>query len=87
MGLVFENSANVEVLDTTVADFWQQGIWIQNSNKITIDGAWVHHIPPDVSEEPVMFVYPIIQPYAIGGITASQGTSEIVVRDSIVSGS
>ena len=35
---------------------------------------------------PALEEYPIIQKYAIGGITASQGTSKIIVRNSIVSG-
>ena len=87
MGLVFENSANVEIKDTTVADFIQQGIWIQNSNGITVDGAWVHHIIPEVDIEVQMHAYPILQTYAIGGITASQGTRDIIIRNSIVSGS
>jgi len=33
-----------------------------------------------------MFAYPIIQPFAVGGITATEGTSKIKIRNNIVSG-
>ena len=46
MGLVMESSANIEIVDTTVADFIQQGIWVTGSSDVTIDGAWVHHVLP-----------------------------------------
>jgi hypothetical protein len=31
-------------------------------------------------------VYPILQAYAIGGITATQGTARIIIRNNVVSG-
>ena len=86
VGLVIENSANVEIVDTTVADFIQQGIWIFSSTNVTVDGAWVHHIIPEVDIIPAIDEYPILLKYEIGGITASQGTSEITIRNCIVSG-
>jgi hypothetical protein len=46
----------------------------------------VHHVIPEVDTIPEMEVYPIIEKYAIGGITASQGTSDMTIRNSIVSG-
>ena len=81
-----ENSANIEIVDTTVADFIQQGIWLTNSWNCTLDGVWVHHVIPEVDTIPEMDAYPIIEKYAIGGITASQGTSDMTIRNSIVSG-
>jgi hypothetical protein len=43
-----------------IADFIQQGIWVQGSEAITIDGNWVHHIPPEVDVEPKVREYPIL---------------------------
>jgi hypothetical protein len=69
-----------------IADFIQQGIWVQGSEAITIDGNWVHHILPEVDVVPKVREYPILQPFAIGGITATQGTSKMTVTNNIVSG-
>ena len=86
IGLIMVNSANIEIIDTTVADFIQQGIWIQSSSSVTIDGAWVHHMIPEVDTIPAMDEYPIIEKYAFGGITATEGTSDITIRNTVVSG-
>lgn len=50
MGAIIENSVNIELKDNIFADFIQQGIWVQRSDSITLDGNWVHHIRPDVDE-------------------------------------
>ena len=85
LGVLIENSRNIEMSDNIIADFVQHGIWVQASSYITLDRNWMHHIQPEVYE-PVMFAYPIIQPYGIGGISVSDGTTNIKVRDNVVSG-
>jgi parallel beta-helix repeat protein len=57
---MMDGAVNVEFKNNIVADFFQHGIWIKNSHEIIIEGNQVHHIPPDVTEPPAMFVYPIL---------------------------
>lgn len=86
MGIIIENSKNIELKNNVVADFIQHGIWVKRSSDITIEGNWVHHVPPEVDKIPVVKEYPILQPFAIGGITATQGTARITMKNNIVSG-
>jgi len=85
-GIIIENSAGITLTDNVIADFVQQGVWIKTSSDITFDRNWVHHVQPETTA-PAMFAYPIIQPFAVGGVTATEGTSRIRMRDNIVSGS
>lgn len=43
-------------------------------------------MPNTIRKEVVMFEYPILAPFDIGGITATQGTSRMIVTNNIVSG-
>ena len=44
-------------------------------------------IRPEADAEPKLKEFPILTPYVIGGITASERTSKITIRDNVVSGS
>lgn len=87
MGITIENAANVVVEDTVVADFVQQGIWVKSAQEITLERNWVHMIRPEADAEPKLKEFPILTPYVIGGITASERTTKITIRDNVVSGS
>jgi hypothetical protein len=54
MGIVMEFSSNIVLENNVVADFIQIGIWAKQSHTITIEGNWVHHIPPEVDEIPIV---------------------------------
>lgn len=71
MGVTIENAANVVIEDTVVADFVQQGIWLKNSQDITLERNWVHMVRPEADALPKLKQFPILMPYVIGGITAS----------------
>ena len=86
MGMRIYNSANVVLEGNVIADFVSQGIWVQNSQSITIDNNWVHHVIPWADETPVIKVYPILPDFYLGGITATEMTSKIILRRNVVSG-
>ena len=71
MGAIIENSVNVAFRNNIFADFIQQGIWVQKSDSITLDGNWVHHVRPDVDETSAINQWPILDAHEVGGITAS----------------
>jgi parallel beta-helix repeat protein len=58
IAVVIENSANIELSDNNIADFVQQGIWVQTSSRVTIDRNWLHHVQP-ATDAPAMRAYPI----------------------------
>jgi len=86
MGAIIENSVNIALRNNVFADFVQQGIWVQRSDSITIDGNWVHHIVPECDQPPKINQWPIVGHFEVGGITASEGNSKMVVMNNIVSG-
>jgi parallel beta-helix repeat protein len=54
MGIVMEFSNGITLENNVVADLIQIGIWAKQSHTITMTGNWVHHIPPEVDEMPIV---------------------------------
>jgi len=51
LGIEVLNSNNVELTENIVADHVEHGIWVHNSQGITVDGNWIMHIRWDAHEE------------------------------------
>ena len=81
-GIIIAKSAMITLKDNTVADFAEHGIWVQNSNQVTIDGNWVFKVIENMGKEPKM------QEYLgwVGGFTLSESNNQMIVQDNIVAG-
>lgn len=86
IGVMIQNSVNVELKDNVIADFVKQGIWVRESQNVILDGNWVHHIRGDDNEPDIVNAWPVVGNYEIGGITASEANSKMIVKNNVVSG-
>ena len=85
MGIHIKSSGQVVLKDNMVIDFVQHGVRVQNSDRITLDGNWVHGVRPEADVAPVMIAYP---EYAdgLGAFTLHEGTTKMTVRNNRASG-
>ena len=81
-GIIVKKSANVILQNNVIADFAEHGVWVQNSQSITIDGNWVFKVIENVGKEPAMFEYFGWK----GGFTLSEFNKQMRVTDNIVAG-
>lgn len=74
-GIIITKSNMITLTDNVVTDFAEHGIWVQNSNDVTIEGNWVFKVIENMGKEPLMFEYL----GWVGGFTLSEGNHKMVV--------
>lgn len=81
-GIIVTKSSNISLIDNTVADFAEHGIWVKDSSRVLVDGNWVFHVVENKGKEPAMFEY-----FGwVGGFTLSEGNRAMEVRNNIAAG-
>jgi pectate lyase len=58
IGIAIDKSSNIEIDNVDIIAFYECGVWVENSSRITITNNWAHHILPKVEEEAKMLEYP-----------------------------
>ena len=81
-GIIISKSVNINLTNNVVADMVEHGIWAMDSRNLIVTDNWVIHIIDEADKEPTMFYYSGWK----GGITLSEGNTDVQVIGNIVAG-
>ena len=85
IGIHILNSKNISLINNTVADFAENGIWAQNSKSVVFDGNWVFKVVAVPNEEPKFIEFDVGKKDT-GCFTIYQGVGNALVQNNRAAG-